>query len=84
MSPAIAHKVLNSFQSKSPTVKYNLSAREITVLQLLTKGYSIKIIAAELSLAFDTIRSHLKNIYQKLHVNCGKEEIAKALKERIV
>lgn len=84
MSPAIARKVLNSFQTKSPTIKYNLSPREITVLQLLTKGYSIKIIAAELGLAFDTIRSHLKNIYQKLHVNCGKEAIAKALKERIV
>ena len=84
MSPAIARKVLNSFQSRSSGLQYNLSPREITVLQLLTKGYSIKIIASELSLAFDTVRSHLKNIYQKLHVNCGKEAIAKALKERIV
>jgi DNA-binding NarL/FixJ family response regulator len=61
-----------------------LSPREIEVLQWLIKGYSIKIIAAEMSLAFDTVRSHLKNIYQKLHVNCGKEAIAKALSERIV
>ena len=84
MSPVIARKVLNTFQVKETSNKYNLSPREIEVLQWLIKGYSIKIIAAEMSLAFDTVRSHLKNIYQKLHVNCGKEAIAKALSERIV
>ena len=84
MSPVIARKVLNSFQVKETTNKYHLSTREIEVLRWLIKGYSIKIIASEMSLAFDTVRSHLKNIYQKLHVNCGKEAIAKALGERIV
>ena len=84
MSPVIARKVLNTFQVKETSNKYNLSPREIEVLQWLIKGYSIKIIAAEMNLAFDTVRSHLKNIYQKLHVNCGKEAIAKALSERIV
>ncbi len=84
MSPVIARKVLNTFQVKETSNKYNLSPREIEVLQWLIKGYSIKIIAAEMKLAFDTVRSHLKNIYQKLHVNCGKEAIAKALSERIV
>jgi DNA-binding NarL/FixJ family response regulator len=84
MSPTIARKVLNTFQAKPDGNKYALSPREIEVLQWLTKGYSIKLIASEMNLAFDTIRSHLKNIYQKLHVNCGKEAIAKALSERIV
>ena len=84
MSPSIARKVLGSFQTRGQSNKYHLSAREIEVLQWLIKGYSIKIIASEMNLAFDTIRSHLKNIYQKLHVNCGKEAIAKALGERIV
>jgi len=84
MSPVIARKVLSTFQVKETSNKYKLSPREIEVLQWLIKGYSIKIIAAEMSLAFDTVRSHLKNIYQKLHVNCGKEAIAKALSERIV
>lgn len=84
MSPVIARKVLNSFQVKETHNKYRLSPREIEVLQWLIKGYSIKIIASEMNLAFDTVRSHLKNIYQKLHVNCGKEAIAKALSERIV
>ncbi len=84
MSPAIAKKVLSSFYHKKESNRYDLSPREIEVLQWLTKGYSIKVIAAEMNLAFDTIRSHLKNIYSKLHVNCGKEAIAKALGERIV
>lgn len=84
MSPSIARRVLNSFQHPKSENKYQLSARELDVLQLLSKGYSAKIIAAELNIAFETVRSHLKNIYPKLHVNCGKEAIAKALSERIV
>jgi DNA-binding NarL/FixJ family response regulator len=84
MSPAIAKKVMNTFHVKKELNKYELSPREFEVLQLLAKGYSIKLMASEMNVAFDTVRSHLKNIYQKLHVNCGKEAIAKALGERIV
>lgn len=84
MSPTIARKVLLRFQDRPATNKYDLSPREIEVLQWLSKGYSIKAIAAEMFLAFDTVRAHLKNIYRKLHVNCGKEAIAKAISERIV
>jgi DNA-binding NarL/FixJ family response regulator len=83
MSPSIARKVLSSFQQGKAN-KYSLSTREIETLQLLIKGYSTKMIAAELKISFDTARYHLKNIYNKLHVNCGKEAIAKALGERIV
>jgi DNA-binding NarL/FixJ family response regulator len=83
MSPSIARKVLNSFRQNKRT-EYCLSPREIEVLQLLIKGYSTKMIAAELAIAFDTARFHLKNIYAKLHVACGKEAIAVALRERIL
>ena len=83
MSPSIARKVLASFQHGKSN-KYQLSAREVEVLELLIKGYSAKMIAAELSISFDTARFHLKNIYSKLHVNCGKEAIVKALTEHIV
>ena len=83
MSPSIARKVLNSFQHSKPK-HYKLSSREVEVLQLLIRGYSAKMIAGELSISFDTARFHLKNIYSKLHVNCGKEAIAKALSEHIV
>lgn len=83
MSPSIARKVLNTFQHGKSN-QYHLTARELEVLQLLIKGYSAKMIAAELDISFDTARSHLKNIYNKLHVNCGKEAIAKALQEHII
>jgi DNA-binding NarL/FixJ family response regulator len=84
MSPTIARKVLNTFQVKKELNKYQLTNREQDVLQLLIKGYGNKAISAELGISFDTTRSHLKNIYHKLHVNCGKEAIAKALKEHII
>ena len=84
MSPQIARKVLNTFHVHNNKFKYALTARETDVLQYLTKGYGTKQIAAELFLSYETVRSHLKNIYQKLHVNCGKEAIVKALQEGIV
>lgn len=83
MSPSIARKVLDSFTSRK-TNKYRLSPREMEVLKLLGKGFSSKMISSDLFISFDTARSHLKNIYAKLHVNCGKEAIAKALKEHII
>lgn len=86
MSPAIARKVLASFHTatRKATIKYSLTDREIEVLKLLIKGCSIKYIASELNIAYETCRSHLKNIYVKLHVNCGKEAIAKILAEKII
>ena len=83
MSPSIAKKVLSTFQNNRNR-KYNLTARETEVLQALIKGHSVKMIASQLFISYDTARSHLKNIYQKLHVNCGKEAIAKVLSEKIL
>ena len=84
MSPSIAKKVIDSFNKKTAQQNYFLSARELEVLQLLVKGHSTKMIAVTLFISFETVRSHLKNIYTKLHVNCGKEAIAKVLMERIL
>ena len=87
MSPLIAKKVINAFKvSKSNTnvkLKYDLTNRETEILQLLTKGYSVKLIAYEMDIAYDTARSHLRNTYRKLHVNCGKEAIAMLLDSKI-
>ncbi len=84
MSPSIAKKVIESFNKKHAQHNYLLSLRELEVLQLLVKGHSTKIIATTLFISFETVRSHLKNIYNKLHVNCGKEAIAKVLTDRIL
>ena len=85
LSPEIARKMLGFFQKdkKKSKERYGLTERESEVLQLLVKGYSIKSIASKLNIAYDTSRSHLRNIYHKLHVSCGKEAIAKVLTGKI-
>jgi DNA-binding NarL/FixJ family response regulator len=85
LSPAIAKKVLGSFKvNRDPAgLRFNLTPREAELLQLLVKGYSVKLIASELNISYDTARTHLRNVYRKLHVNCGKEAIAKILSEKI-
>jgi len=84
MSSSIARRVLSSFEKRTSSSKYHLTQKETEILHLLIQGYSVKLIAAEMKIAFTTARSHLKNIYHKLHVNCGKEAIAKVLKEKII
>jgi DNA-binding NarL/FixJ family response regulator len=87
ISPGVASKVLNAFREKnkvSDTNRFSLSKREQEVLELLTKGYSYKKIAADLFVSIDTIGSHIKNIYSKLQVNSAPEAVAKALRLKIV
>ena len=61
-----------------------LSQREKEVLQLLVNGYSYKMIAGEMFIAIDTVRSHIKKIYEKLHVNSKSEAVAKAFRDNII
>jgi len=85
LSPLIAKKVLQSFQATpSGRLQYNLSEREVEVLKYLVKGYSYKMIAAECHISIDTVRAHIRNIYSKLHVNCGREAVTKALRDNII
>lgn len=88
ITPGIAKKVLELFRTNlqpvTPTNEYNLTAQEKKVLQLLVDGKSYKLIAAELFVAFDTIKTHVKNIYSKLHVHSGTEAVSKALRDKIV
>jgi DNA-binding NarL/FixJ family response regulator len=85
LSPSIAKKVLQSFQvTTAGRVQYNLSERETEVLKYLVKGYSYKMIANTCFISLDTVRGHIRNIYTKLHVNCGREAVAIALRDNIV
>lgn len=83
MSPSVAKRMLASFRPDTKGKRYELTPRETDIMHLLVKGYSVKLIAAELNISYQTVKTHLKNIYLKLHVNCGKEAIAKALAEKI-
>ncbi len=84
MSPFIAQKIFQHFRQAGNAPDYHLTAREQDILKLLVKGHSYKMIAADCDISLDTVKKHLKNIYTKLHVNCGTEAVAKALKDRII
>lgn len=85
MSPSVARRVLQSFQQRTTEKnKYGLSEREKEVLKYLVKGFSYKMISATCFISLSTVQAHVKNIYTKLHVNCGREAVVKALSEMIV
>lgn len=67
--------------SVAPELSPVLSSREHGVLDLLVEGYSYKMIGTELGISLDTVRSHIKHIYRKLHVRSGPEAVGKALRQ---
>lgn len=85
MSPFVAQKIFQHFrQVKTDSEQFNLTLREKEILELLVKGNSYKMIADKSAVSIDTVKKHLQNIYHKLHVNCGTEAVAKALRHKIV
>ncbi len=84
MTSEIARRVVESFRKAAKTTKptVSLSTREEEVLILLSKGYSNKEIAEKLSISTETVGSHLKHIYDKLHVRSRAEAVAKYLTEK--
>ena len=89
MTPGIARKVLELFRSNAapavePAKDYRLTGQEKKILQLLVDGRSYKMIAAELFISLDTVKTHVSNVYSKLQVHSGTEAVAKAIRDRIV
>jgi len=79
MSSNIARKIVQSFQrfNASPTETENLSPREREVLELLARGYLYKEIAEALHISVTTINTHIRRIYEKLHVRSRSQAVAK-------
>jgi DNA-binding NarL/FixJ family response regulator len=86
MSPNVARMVIASMHKKplAEDNKYQLTARERDILLALSQGTSYKGIAGQYFISLDTVRSHIKNIYQKLQVHRQLEAITKARNEGIV
>ncbi|MBL7914676.1 MAG: response regulator transcription factor [Bacteroidia bacterium] len=92
MSPTVARKVLGflqtpkkeSNQSDENKDDYNLTNREKEVLSCLVNGLSYKMIADQCNITYETVRSHMKKIYEKLHVASMTEAVAKAINKKIV
>jgi len=85
MSPFVAQKVFEHFRKTTqPAEEFNLTTREKEILKLLVNGSTYKMIAATCYISVDTVKKHLKNIYHKLHVSCGTEAVAKAIRQKII
>jgi len=79
MSSQIARRVIESFRRKaqSRNESTRLSVREEQILLLLSQGYSNKMIAAKLELSIDTVCSHLKHVFSKMHVSSRTEAVVR-------
>lgn len=89
MSPYIASRVLKLFQKFAPPPgsgeeKFALSDREKEILALMVDGNNLHAIADKLIISYETVRTHVKRIYKKLHVASLSEAVAKAIKQRLV
>jgi DNA-binding NarL/FixJ family response regulator len=90
MSPSIARKVMMKMQQVTEqlrpagTTDYQLTPREKEVLACVVNGLSYKMVADALHISYETVRSHIKKIYEKLHVASLTELVHKTMKERIV
>jgi DNA-binding NarL/FixJ family response regulator len=75
MTSQIARRLIESFREnpKSKDDSLNLSAREEQILQLVSKGHPNKVIADQLDMSFDTVRTHLKRVFKKMHVKSRTE-----------
>jgi DNA-binding NarL/FixJ family response regulator len=81
MSEGIARKVVDTFRrmGRSATETENLSARELEILGHVARGFQDKEIAEKLFISDATVRTHLRNIYKKLHVRSRTEAALKYL-----
>ena len=85
MTPSIAMKVIRHVGQSPPTDQsYNLTPKEKEVLSLLAEGNSYKMAADKLGISFFTVNTHVKKVYEKLHVHSLGEAVSLAIKKKIV
>ncbi|HEV8169716.1 MAG TPA: response regulator transcription factor [Pyrinomonadaceae bacterium] len=82
MSPEVARRVINLFREIKPPkeASYELTPHEVRLLRMLVEGHSYKTAANELKVSVNTIKFHLRHIYNKLQVHTKSEAVAKALR----
>jgi DNA-binding NarL/FixJ family response regulator len=86
MSPEVAMRVIKLFREVRPPdrVDYDLTPHETRLLKLLVEGHNYTTAAEELKVSYNTIKFHMRHIYEKLQVHSKSEAVAKALQNRIV
>jgi DNA-binding NarL/FixJ family response regulator len=86
MSPFVARQVVNMFRHHAPSVRQqtDLTKRELEILSLLVEGLNYAMIGERLFISLDTVRNHIRHIYEKLHVHSKSQAVAKAMRERLI
>ncbi|MDB5148163.1 MAG: DNA-binding response regulator [Mucilaginibacter sp.] len=87
MTASVAIKVLQMFRLQTIGKKnefIDLSQREKEILALLVKGKSYKAVASTCFISIDTVSTHIRHIYEKLHVHSKSEAVAKAINQKLV
>ena len=86
MSPEVASRVIKLFREVRPPerVDHDLTPHETRLLKLLVDGHNYTTAAVELKVSYNTIKFHMRHIYEKLQVHSKSEAVAKALQNRIV
>lgn len=86
MSPEVAAKVIKLFREVRPPEKadYNLTPHETRLLRMLTEGYNYVSAAEKLGISYNTLKFHVRNIYDKLQVHSQSEAVAVAMRDRLV
>jgi two-component system NarL family response regulator len=91
ISPSMASKLLNEFNSLAKKAEERqqypapaLTSRELEVLKLVAKGMSNREIAEELFISENTVKNHVRNILEKLHLHSRMEAVIYAVRERLL
>lgn len=86
MSPEIARRVVDQFRTMrpAPAPQHSLTATEVRLLKLLSEGHSYQAAAERMEITINTIRNHIRSIYEKLHVHSKSAAVGKALRAGII
>jgi DNA-binding NarL/FixJ family response regulator len=86
MTPEIARKVVTLFQqtARPAQLDEDLTPHEIRLLKLLAEGFSYQDAADQFRVSINTLRNHIRNIYDKLHVHSKSAAVSKALRYRLI
>jgi DNA-binding NarL/FixJ family response regulator len=86
MSPEVAMRVIKIFREVRPPekVEYDLTPHELRLLKLLVEGHNYVTAAEELKISYNTIKFHVRNIYDKLQVHSKSEAVAIAMRDRLI
>ncbi|MEZ5313448.1 MAG: response regulator transcription factor [Thermoanaerobaculia bacterium] len=86
MSSQIARKVIGLFRQVAPPprAEHDLTPQELRLLGLFSEGYSYQGVAEELGISVNTVRSHVRNVYDKLHVHSRSQAVHAAIRQGIL